>query len=243
MCGNPSKVGSNRKGFAQDKRRLRRGYFVLALTLMETIRALKQYIDPTYLITTWGLLGLITIVFLETGALVFFLPGDSLLFMAGLFAGEGSLNLATLIPSLTIAAIVGDAVSYSIGKKLGPALFNRPNAKLLKPEHMKAAHDFYEKHGGKAIIMARFMPIVRTFVPVVAGIGQMPYKRFAMFNIIGGAAWVISMTVAGFFLGQFEVVKKHIELIVIGIIFLSILPGILAYVKAKMDSKKAPANS
>lgn len=199
--------------------------------MMELLRSLKAQIDPTYLIQTFGYPGLTAIVFLETGALVFFLPGDSLLFMAGLFAGEGTLNILYLQALLIPAAIIGDAVSYAIGSKMGPALFNKPNSRFFKPEHMKAAHDFYERHGGKAIILARFMPIVRTFVPVVAGIGKMPYKRFASFNVIGGASWVLSMTIAGYFLGQFEIVKKHIELIVIGIIFLSILPGIIAWLK------------
>ena len=112
-------------------------------------------------------------------------------------------------------------------------IFNRPQSRFFRPDYMRAAQAFYEKHGGKAIIMARFMPIVRTFVPVVAGIGKMPYRRFASFNIIGGLAWVLSMTVAGYFLGQFEFVKKRIELIVIGIIFLSVLPGIIAWLRAR----------
>lgn len=201
--------------------------------MMELLRSLKAQIDPTYLIQTFGYPGLTAIVFLETGALVFFLPGDSLLFMAGLFAGEGTLNILYLQLLLIPAAIIGDALSYAIGAKMGPALFNKPESRFFKPQHMKAAHDFYEKHGGKAIILARFMPIVRTFVPVVAGIGKMPYQRFASFNVIGGASWVLSMTIAGYFLGQFEIVKKHIELIVIGIIFLSILPGIIAWLKSR----------
>lgn len=209
---------------------------------MELLHKLKGYIDPTYLIQVFGYPGLTAIVFLETGAMIFFLPGDSLLFMAGLFAGEGTLNLGLLQLLLIPAAVLGDATSYFIGMKMGPALFNRPNSKLFKPEHMKAAHDFYEKHGGKAIILARFMPIVRTFVPVVAGIGKMPYRRFAMFNIIGGVSWVTSMTVAGYFLGQFEWVKKHIELIVIGIIFISILPGIIAWAQARFGAKTKPAS-
>lgn len=209
--------------------------------MMELLHQLKSQIDPTYLIQTYGYAGLTAIVFAETGAMVFFLPGDSLLFMAGLFAGEGTLSLGLLQLLLIPAAIIGDATSYFIGMKMGPALFNKPNSKLFKPEHMKAAHDFYEKHGGKAIILARFMPIVRTFVPVVAGIGKMPYRRFATFNIIGGAAWVSSMTVAGFFLGQIPFVKKNIELMVIGIIFLSILPGIIAWAKARFGAKASPA--
>ena len=200
---------------------------------METLHQLKQYLDPTYLIQLFGYPGLTLIVFVETGAMIFFLPGDSLLFMAGLFAGNGDLNLGVLQLLLIPAAILGDATSYFIGSKMGPALFSKPESKLFKPQHMKAAHDFYEKHGGKAIIMARFMPIVRTFVPVVAGIGKMPYRRFAAFNAVGGAAWVSSMTLAGYFLGQFEIVKKHIELMVIGIIFLSVLPGIIAWLRAR----------
>ncbi len=204
---------------------------------METLRHLKEYIDPTYLIQTFGYPGLTLIVFLETGALVFFLPGDSLLFMAGLFAGEGTLDIFMLQALLIPAAIIGDALSYFIGSRMGPALFNRPDSKLLKPEYLKAAQDFYEKHGGKAIILARFMPIVRTFVPVVAGAARMPYSRFLTFNVVGGVSWVVSMTVAGYFLGQFDFVKKRIELIVIGIIFLSILPGIIAWAQARFGSK------
>ncbi|MDP2273420.1 MAG: VTT domain-containing protein [Archangium sp.] len=200
---------------------------------METLRQFKEFIDPTHLIQLFGYPGLTLIVFLETGAMVFFLPGDSLLFMAGLFAGGGELNLFYLWALLIPAAIIGDAVSYFIGSKVGPALFNKPESRLFKPAHMKAAHDFYERHGGKAIIMARFMPIVRTFVPVVAGIGKMPYQRFAMFNAVGGILWVVSMTIAGYFLGQIPFVKKNLEMMVIGIIFLSILPGIIAWLRAR----------
>ncbi len=208
---------------------------------METLKQLKEFIDPTHLIQMFGYPGLTLIVFLETGAMVFFLPGDSLLFMAGLFAGNGTLSLLGLWGLLIPAAIIGDALSYFIGKKMGPALFNRPDSKLFKPAHMKAASDFYEKHGGKAIIMARFMPIVRTFVPVVAGIGNMPYKRFATFNIVGGVAWVISMTVAGYFLGGIDLVKNNIEKVIILIIFLSILPGIIAWFRNRGGGPGPPA--
>lgn len=205
-----------------------------------SLSELKQYLDPTYLIQTFGYVGLTAIVFLETGALVFFLPGDSLLFMAGLFAGEGTLNLLALWGLLIPAAIIGDATSYLIGAKMGPALFNKPDSKLFKPAHMKAAQDFYEKHGGKAIILARFMPIVRTFVPVVAGIGKMPYRRFATYNIVGALSWVVSMTVMGYFLGGIDLVKRHIEKVIILIIFLSILPGIIAWFRSRGASKNEP---
>ena len=200
---------------------------------METLHQLKEFIDPSNLIRLFGYPGLTLIVFLETGAMVFFLPGDSLLFMAGLFAGNGDLSLLALWGLLIPAAIVGDAVSYLIGSKMGPALFNKPESRFFKPQHMKAASEFYEKHGGKAIIMARFMPIVRTFVPVVAGIGKMPYRRFAMFNAVGGVLWVMSMTVMGYFLGQVDFVKRHIEGMVILIIFISVLPGIIAWLRAR----------
>ncbi len=210
---------------------------------METVHKLKELLDPTHLIQLFGYPGLTAIVFFETGAMIFFLPGDSLLFMAGLFAGEGTLNLGILQLLLIPAAVLGDATSYFIGSRMGPALFSRPESKLFKPAHMKAAHDFYEKHGGKAIILARFMPIVRTFVPVVAGIGKMPYRRFFSFNVVGGVSWVVSMTVAGYFLGQFEFVKKRIELIVIGIILLSVLPGIIAWLKARTAKPPVEAPS
>ncbi len=206
---------------------------------MELLKQFKEFIDPKHLIETFSYPGLTAIIFLETGALVFFLPGDSLLFVAGLFAGEGTLNLLYLQLLLIPAAVIGDAVSYAIGARLGPALFNRPNAKLLKPEYLKAAQAFYEKHGGKAVILARFTPIVRTFVPVVAGAAKMPYRRFVGFNIIGGASWILSMTVAGYFLGQFEIVSKHIELMTIGVVFLSILPGVIAWARSRFGAKPA----
>lgn len=208
---------------------------------METLKQLKQYIDPTYLIQIFGYPGLTAIVFLETGAMVFFLPGDSLLFMAGLFAGEGTLNMLWLQLLLIPAAVLGDATSYLIGARMGPALFNRPDAKLFKPQYMEAARAFYEKHGGKAIVLARFTPIVRTFVPVVAGIARMPYRKFAAYNIVGGISWVLSMTVAGYFLGQIEFVKKHIELMVIGVIILSILPGIIGYLNSRRAAPTTPS--
>ena len=200
---------------------------------METLHKLKEFIEPTHLIQMFGYPGLTLIVFLETGAMIFFLPGDSLLFMAGLFAGNGDLNLLYLWLLLIPAAIIGDATSYLIGSRVGPALFNKPESRFFKPAHMKAAHDFYERHGGKAIIMARFIPIVRTFVPVVAGIGKMPYRSFAAFNAVGGLLWVMSMTVMGYFLGQIEFVKKHIEGMVILIIFISVLPGLIAWLRAR----------
>ena len=177
-----------------------------------------------------GYPALFLVVFLETGALVFFLPGDSLLVTAGLYASAGKLSLVLLNLLLIPAAIIGDATSYYFGARTGPALFNRPESRFFKPKHVKAAHDFYERHGGKAIIIARFMPLVRTFVPVVAGVGKMPYRRFATFNVIGAAAWVLSMTLTGYLLGNLVPnIGKHIEKVILLVVFVSILPGIVAY--------------
>lgn len=195
--------------------------------------------DPSELVIAAGYPGLTLIVFLETGALVFFLPGDSLLFMAGLYAGKGDMSVGILFALLIPAAIIGDAVSYTIGSRAGQGLFNRPESRFLKPAHLAAARDFYERHGGKAIVLARFMPIVRTFVPVVAGAVKMPYRRFALYNITGGIAWVVSMVLAGYFLGQFDFVKRRIELIVIGIILLSISPAVVAWVRQRLATRAA----
>jgi membrane-associated protein len=199
------------------------------------IDLLKDFIhlirNPGELIA-YGYPGLFLIIFLETGALVFFLPGDSLLVTAGLYAAKGDLSMWLLNLLLIPAAIIGDATSYTIGSKSGAAIFNRPESRLFKPEHMQAAQRFYEKHGGKAIIIARFMPLVRTFVPVVAGAAQMPYRRFATFNIIGGVAWVLSMTLTGYILGNLVPnIGQHIEKVIVVIVLLSILPGIVGWLK------------
>jgi membrane-associated protein len=198
--------------------------------------------DPGALIQWGGYPGLAIIVFLETGALVFFLPGDSLLVMAGLYAAQGSLDIVFLNLLLIPCAIIGDACSYYIGAKTGPHLFNRPRSRFFRPEHLHAAHRFYEKHGGKAIILARFMPLVRTFVPVVAGMAQMTYRKFAAYNVIGGAAWVLSMTVIGYVLGvRFPILVRHIEKVIIVVVFLSILPGIIEYVRHRRRKQSEPA--
>jgi membrane-associated protein len=174
------------------------------------------------------------IIFLETGAMIFFLPGDSLLVTAGLYAANGKLDLLLLNLILIPCAIAGDALSYYIGAKTGPMLFNRPRSRFFRPEHVAAAHGFYERHGGKAIIIARFMPVMRTFVPVVAGVAGMRYRDFATYNIAGGALWVSSMTVLGYFVGLTPL-GKHIEAIIIGVVFLSILPGIIAWIKSRQQ--------
>jgi membrane-associated protein len=210
---------------------------------MELLHQLLHLIrDPGDLITWGGYPGLSLVVFLETGALVFFLPGDSLLVTAGFYAAGGKMSVLLLNALLIPCAIIGDATSYWIGYRIGPRIFKRPRSRFFRPEHIQAAHAFYEKHGGKAIIIARFMPVVRTFVPVVAGVGKMPYRRFAAFNVIGGAAWVASMTLLGFFLGTaFPSLVKRIEIVIVVVVFLSILPGIIGWIRARRRARAAPA--
>ena len=207
---------------------------------METLKQLfHQLTDVETLVRVGGLTAMTLIVFAETGLMVgFFLPGDSLLVTAGVFAAQGKLNLWLLMGVLVVAAIVGDTVGYWIGHKAGPALFRRPKSLLFNPEHLRRAHDFYEKYGGQTIILARFMPVVRTFAPVVAGMGGMEYRRFLSFNVFGGFLWVVSMTLIGYFLGHFAWVRKNIELVILIVVFLSILPGIIAFAREKMKKKK-----
>jgi membrane-associated protein len=197
------------------------------------------------LIRIAGLLGLIIIVFAETGLMVgFFLPGDSLLITAGLFAYKGDLNIWTLNIALVLAAIIGDATGYYIGRRTGQALYSRPNSLLFRRDHLIKTHEFYEKHGGKTIIIARFMPIVRTFAPVVAGAAEMTYRNFAIYNIIGAFLWVLSMTLTGYFLGAVVPdIEKQIHKVVAVVIFLSLLPAGIAWLKTKMQQKKLPATT
>lgn len=200
--------------------------------------------DVETLIRVGGLTAMTAIVFAETGLLVgFFLPGDSLLVTAGVFAATGKLNVWHIIGLLSVAAIVGDTVGYWFGRRVGQALFTRPRSLLFNPDHLRRAHDFYEKHGGKTIIIARFMPIVRTFAPIVAGMGRMNYRRFVSFNVFGGILWVISMTGIGYFLGQIPGVREHIEIVIVVVVFLSILPGIIAGGREWMKKRKAGSAS
>ena len=196
--------------------------------------------EPGELIVWGGYPGLALIIFLETGALVFFLPGDSLLVTAGLYAAKGDLSIWALNLLLIPMAILGDATSYFIGKRSGPHIFNRPQSRFFKPQHMERARQFYEKHGGKAIILARFMPLVRTFVPVVAGATGMPYRRFATFNVVGGASWIVSMTLTGYLLGNvIPNIDQHIEKVIVAVVLLSISPGIVEYIRAKISARRA----
>jgi membrane-associated protein len=160
-----------------------------------------------------------------------FLPGDSLLFAAGTFSAGGSLKVSWLFILLSTAAVVGDTVNYSLGHFVGPKIFFKENARFLNKKYLEHAHEFYEKHGGKAIIIARFIPIVRTFVPFVAGIGQMNYFRFLSYNIIGGIAWVVLLVSAGYFFGSIPIVKQNFTLVIYIIILISILPGVIEFTR------------
>ena len=194
---------------------------------------LEQYGALTYLI-------LFAIVFCETGLVVTpFLPGDSLLFAAGAFAAVGSLSLFWLIVLLTIAAILGDTVNYWVGHFLGPRLVASPRIKMIRAEHMAYTHQFFEKYGGKTIILARFVPIVRTFAPFVAGLGAMSYGRFMLYNVTGGIGWVVICTVAGYLFGNLPFVKDNFSVVVLVIILLSVLPAVWEMWRARR--RPAPA--
>lgn len=204
--------------------------------MFDTLRELfHKYRDLEVLVRLVGYPGLIGIVFAETGLLVgFFLPGDSLLFTAGFLASLGVMDVRVLLLTLAIAAVVGDQVGYLIGRKAGEALYRREDSRFFKRKHLVAAHEFYEKYGGKTIFLARFVPIIRTFAPTVAGAARMDYRKFVFYNIAGGISWVFSMVGGGYLLGQtFPGLKKHIELVVLGIIFVSVLPIVWETWKAR----------
>ena len=198
---------------------------------------LHRLSDLNALITWAGYIGLTIIIFAETGLLIgFFLPGDSLLVTAGLLAsqGVGNLNVYLLGTILSIAAIVGDSVGYSIGRASGPRIFSREESRFFKKAHLIKAHDFYQRHGGKTIVLARFMPIVRTFAPVVAGVANMEYRQFVFYNVFGGLLWIWSMLFTGYFLGRYVPgIDQHIEKVILIVIFLSILPGIIGWLRER----------
>ncbi len=202
-------------------------------TLIDWIGWLVGLAQPDNLRTLVNLAGpwwvsyaiLFAIVFSETGLLVgFFLPGDSLLFAAGLLSSQKVFDAAGLIAALSLAAVVGDGVNYYLGLQMGQRVFERGRLRFVKHPHLMAAKEFYERHGGAAIILARFMPLVRTFTPFVAGVARMNYARFVVYNIIGGIGWVTSMTLCGYWLGQITWIREHFEMVVVGIIFVSVLP-------------------
>jgi membrane-associated protein len=184
---------------------------------------------------TWTYAILFAIVFCETGLVVTpFLPGDSLLFAAGALAGDQRLNVIIVMVVLFIAAVLGDTVNYQIGNYIGPKVFAEGRkSRWLKREHLDRTHQFFEKYGGKTIIIARFVPIIRTFAPFVAGVGSMTYPKFLFYNIIGGALWVVSLVLAGYWFGGLEIVRKNFSVVILAIIFISMLPAIIEYWRAR----------
>ncbi|MDG9693970.1 VTT domain-containing protein [Streptomyces sp. DH17] len=210
---------------------------------MITLALGPEWLSPDYLIETFALPGILLIVFAESG-LFAFLPGDSLLFTAGLFVAQGeyiSQPLWLVCTLIVLAAVIGDQVGYMIGKFLGPKLFNRPNSKLFKQENLDKAHEFMEKYGPKAIVLARFVPIVRTFAPIVAGAGRMQYRTFLTYNVIGGIAWGTGVTLAGYWLGQIEFIRTNVEPILVLIVVLSVVPIAIEYLRERKKKKQAPA--
>jgi membrane-associated protein len=211
--------------------------------VIETLTNLLHRIyDVEGIIRAGGMTLLVVIVFAETGLLVgFFLPGDSLLVTAGVFAAAGHLSIWTLLLFLTIAAVVGDQVGYLIGRRTGPRIFKREDSLFFKKAHLRRAHAFYEKHGGKTIILARFVPIIRTFAPVVAGVAEMEYRRFVTFNMVGGVAWVWGMCLLGFGLGHaIPNIDRNIHIVIVVVVFLSILPAIVEYVRSRGETIEPP---
>src|SRR3954462_1992718 len=188
-----------------------------------------------------GLVGLAIIIFSETGLLVgVFLPGDSLLVTAGLLAARGYLNIFTLIPTLTVAAILGNSVGHFIGRATGPRIFNREESLFFNKKHAIRAHEFYEKHGRKTIVLAQFMPVIRTFAPVISGVGGMKFREFITFNVLGAVFWIWSMLGIGYFLGSYiPGIDQHIEIVVIIVVFISILPGLIGGYRAKRRARFA----
>jgi membrane-associated protein len=201
--------------------------------LFEILLHLDKHLDlviRNYGIWTYAILFLI--IFLETGLVVTpFLPGDSLLFAGGTFAALGSLDAKGLVISLSIAAIAGDTVNYWIGHLVGPKVFTKEKSRFLNKKYLDRTHQFYEKYGGKTIILARFIPIIRTFAPFVAGIGSMTYGRFFLYNISGGISWVVILVLAGYLFGNIPIVKQNFSLVIFAIIIFSILPGIVEYLR------------
>jgi len=189
----------------------------------------------------WVYAILFLILFCETGLIVTpFLPGDSLLFVAGAIASlpTNDLNVHLMVVLMVIAAIVGDAVNYTIGRLFGERLFSNPNSKIFRRSYLDKTHAFYERHGGKTIILARFVPIVRTFAPFVAGMGHMSYRRFAFYNVTGALIWVVLFTYAGYLFGNLPVIQENLKLLIVGIIVLSILPGVIEVIRHKRAAAK-----
>ena len=215
--------------------------------MLSGVFAAGGFLDPEKLIDTVGLIGIFFVIFAESGLLIgFFLPGDSLLFTAGFLASAPSsvdeslhLPLGFLLIGCFIAAVTGDQVGYIFGRRVGPALFRRPDSRFFKQENVEKAHAFFEKYGAKTIVLARFVPIVRTFAPIVAGVSNMKYRTFVTFNIVGGLLWAVGVTMLGYFLGQVDVIEENIELAAIVVVGISVIPIALELWKARKEKQSA----
>jgi membrane-associated protein len=210
-----------------------------------TTIALSSVMDPMYWIGPGGVFaaavlpGILLIVFIETGLLFPILPGDTLLFTGGMLAAGGTLNIWTLVIAVAIAAIAGDQTAYFIGRRIGPALFKKEDSRFFKKHYVTESHDFFDKHGPFTIILARFVPVVRTFTPVIAGVSKMRYPVFLGFDIVGGILWGGGVTLLGYFLGNVPFVKSHLELMILGIAVLSLLPAIISAGRAFLERRRA----
>ena len=203
-----------------------------------------SWLDPNHLINTYGLLGVLLVVFAESGLLIgFFLPGDSLLFTTGLLVASGTLHrpLALVAGLIAVAAVAGEQTGYLFGRKVGPSLFRRPDSRLFKMENIEKAHGFFDRHGPKAIVMACFVPIVRTFTPIVAGVSRMNYRTFLTFNLIGGSLWGAGVTVMGYWLGQIAFVRDNIEAMLVVVVLVSVVPIGIEYLRSRRKEQPVAA--
>jgi membrane-associated protein len=206
-------------------------------------------LDPEKLIEAVGLFGIFLVIFAESGLLIgFFLPGDSLLFTAGFLAsgpdslldkGLPQLNIVALVVGCLMAAIAGDQVGYMFGKRVGPALFRRPNSRFFKHENVEKAQDYFERYGAKTIVLARFIPIVRTFAPIVAGVSSMPYRTFVTYNVVGGTLWAVGVTLLGYFLGQIDFIEENLEPTILLIVAISALPIVIELWRHRRERRAA----
>ena len=215
--------------------------------LLATVVALgPDWIQPQSILERFGtaaFIAVLVIIFIECGLFVFFLPGDSLLFVTGLFISTGQIGVPLWLACvlLSVAAVGGNLCGYAIGRKVGPPLFHRPDSRFLKPEYVTQTHAFFEKYGPRAIVLARFVPIVRTFITAMAGVGKMDFRTYAVYSTIGGVVWASGLTILGYFLGQYEFVQKNIELIAVLVVVLSVVPAVWEWLRTRREAQAGPA--
>lgn len=215
--------------------------------LLTSNLALLEALSPENILTwlgPWALVGVAAIIFAECGLLIgFFLPGDSLLFLTGLFVAQDFIkqNIWLVVFVLTVMAVLGNLVGYWIGRAVGPKLFDKPDSKIFKKEYVDKTHQFFEKYGARAIILARFVPIVRTFITAIAGVAQMDFRKYALYSTIGGIIWAAGVTLAGYYLGNFPIVKDNIEIVLILVVVVSAIPIAVEFIKHRREQKTAEA--